>query len=98
MFIVGGDLNTARLCEKVWPGHGPFFERLSDSIFFDCFQKFHEKEEQTFFRKGSKNPFQDDHIFVSKNLAEKVKTCYVLNNENTRNLSDHIPIICEIDI
>jgi len=30
-FIVGGDLNTARLAEKVWPeyGHGPFFERLA---------------------------------------------------------------------
>jgi len=99
-FIVGGDLNSARLCEKVWPGygHGPFFKKLSESIFFDCFRKFHEKEEQTFFRKGCKRPFQDDHLFVSKNLADKVESCYVLNNEITKSLSDHIPIICEIDI
>ena len=48
-FIVGGDLNSARLAEKVWPGygHGPFFDRLSESPFFDCMMKFHEEEQQT---------------------------------------------------
>ena len=97
-FIVGGDLNTARLAEKVWPnhGHGLFFERMSKSIFFDCFQKFHTREEQTYFRKGSKWPFQDDHLFVSHDLAEHVKSCYVINNDFTRNLSDHIPVVAEI--
>ena len=31
--IIGGDLNSARLAEKVWPGygHGPFFERIDQS-------------------------------------------------------------------
>lgn len=97
-FIIGGDLNTARLAEQVWPGHGhgPFFERLKDSMFFDCCQKFHDTEQQTFFRNGGKHPFQDDHLFVSHNLADKVKSCNVLNNEYTRKVSDHVPLITEI--
>lgn len=99
-FIVGGDLNTARLAEKVWPGygHGPFFTRLSQSVFFDCHHKFHSTEEQTYFRKNSKFPFQDDHLFVSQDLAERVKSCNVLDNETIRNFSDHLPVIAEISI
>jgi exonuclease III len=99
-FIVGGDLNTARLAEKVWPGHGhgSFFRRLAESVFFDCHQKFHESEEQTFFRAGSKYPFQDDHLFVSHDLADCVKSCYVLDNEVVRSFSDHIPVVAEIGI
>jgi len=99
-FIVGGDLNTARLAEKVWPkhGHGIFFEKLERSIFFDCHHKFHEREEQTFFRKGSKYEFQDDHLFVSRDLADCVKSCHALNNEITRSVSDHIPIVAEIEM
>ena len=60
-------------------------------------RKFHKTEVQTFFRKGSIHPFQDDHLFVSKDLFEIVNSCYVLNNQVTREVSDHIPIICEID-
>ena len=99
-FIVGGDLNSARLAEKVWPGHGhgPFFERLTESVFFDCHRKFHDVEQQTFFRSGGKYPFQDDHLFVSHDLAKQVRSCDVLNNEVTRNVSDHIPLLAEIAI
>ncbi|MDH5779204.1 MAG: endonuclease/exonuclease/phosphatase family protein [Candidatus Bathyarchaeota archaeon] len=99
-FIVGGDLNTARLAEKVWPGHGhgPFFERLSKSIFFDCFQKFHDKEKQTIFHPGGKHPFQDDHIFTSHDLADRVESCDVIDTTTTRRLSDHIPVIAEISL
>jgi exonuclease III len=99
-FVVGGDLNTARLAEFVWPrhGHGHFFERLAKSIFFDCHRKFHNIEQQTFFRNGCRYPFQDDHLFVSYDLANKVKLCEVLNNEFTRNLSDHIPLVAEVEL
>lgn len=99
-FIVGGDLNTARLAEKVWPnhGHGPFFEELKHSVFFDCHQNLHGSEEQTIFRHDSKYPFQDDHLFVSHNLADRVKSCYVLSNDAVRSFSDHIPLVAEIDV
>jgi len=100
MFIVGGDLNTARLAEKVWPGHGhgPFFERLNRSILFVCFRKFHHEEQQTIFRPGGKHPFQDDHLFTNHDIADCVKSCNAINNAATRSLSDHIPIIAEINL
>lgn len=99
-FIVAGDLNSARLAEEVWPnhGHGPFFERLSDSIFFDCMRKFHEEEQQTYFRKGVSLPWQDDHVFVSHDIAERVISCDVLKNSFTQKYSDHIPIILELEL
>lgn len=99
-FIVGGDLNSARLAEKVWPGygHGSFFARLEDSPFFDCMGKFHDKEQQTYFRHDVKRPWQDDHLFVSHNLAEKVVSCEVLNNKITQQVSDHRPIMAEINL
>jgi hypothetical protein len=74
-------------------GTASFFERLSKSIFFDCFRKFHAGEEQTYFRKNSRWPFQDDHIFVSQDLADKVEKCYVLNNDDQlKKFSDHLPV------
>lgn len=98
-FIIGGDLNTARLAETVWPGHGhgPFFQKLAKSIFFDCHHKLHTNEEQTYFRPNSKHPFQDDHLFVSHNLADHVKSCHALSNETTRSISDHVPLVAEIN-
>lgn len=89
---------SSRLAEKVWPrhGHGPFFERLSKSIFFDCHQALHGREEQTILRKGSKYPFQDDHLFVSHDLASNVRSCFTLDNEIVRSLSDHIPVVAHL--
>lgn len=92
--IVGGDLNSARLAEKVWPGygHGPFFERIDQGYFVDCRQLFFPEEIQTIFRPGQTLPFQDDHIFVSQNIANRVEDYRVLHNEITRKVSDHIPV------
>jgi len=99
--IVGGDLNSARLAEEVWPGHGhgPFFEQIDKGDrWVDCCRKFHPSEIQTFFRADSSNPFQDDHIFTSCDLESRIKTANVINNEVTRRVSDHIPLVVEIDL
>jgi hypothetical protein len=98
-FIVGGYLNTARLAETVWPGygHGPFFERIRTSMFFDCTSKFHDHELQTYFRKGGK-PWQDDHLFVSHDLADHIMSCNVINNETLQTFSNHIPLVAELEL
>ena len=98
--IIGGDLNSARLAEEVWPeyGHGPFFERIDAGRFFDCHRKFHSEEVQTIFRPGQIHPFQDDHLFVSADLADRVVACEVIHNDVTRKVSDHIPVVAEIAI
>jgi endonuclease/exonuclease/phosphatase family metal-dependent hydrolase len=98
--IVAGDLNSARACEGVWPdsGHARFFERIGKGPFIDCHWKFHQKEIQTFFRKDTQLCLQDDHIFASPDMASRFTCCDVLDNKTTRRLSDHIPIVAEIDI
>jgi exonuclease III len=99
--IVGGDLNSARFCEKVWPGngHGPFFERIdSGNPWIDCCRRYNPTELQTFFRPNGVHPFQDDHIFVSRDLSDCLRSCNVLDNSLTRSASDHIPLIAELDL
>ena len=97
--IVGGDLNTARLAETVWPGkgHRAFWDRMEESSFVDCCQRVNMKELQTFFRVNSKHPFQDDHLFVSSNLVSGLKDCDVIHTDVTRMVSDHIPLFIVLD-
>lgn len=98
--VVGGDLNSARLAEEVWPGygHGDFFKHMDESEFVDCCQKINGREIQTFFRNKAVHPFQDDHIFISKNLAEEIQKCDVIDTQVTRRVSDHIPMYIELAI
>jgi exonuclease III len=99
--VIGGDLNSARLAEKVWPGngHGPFFERIdSGDPWIDCCRRFHLTEIQTFFRDNCAHSFQDDHIFASRDLSRCIKSCVVMNNDLTRSVSDHIPLVVELDL
>jgi endonuclease/exonuclease/phosphatase family metal-dependent hydrolase len=97
--IVAGDLNSSRACEQRWPGsgHGPFFKRIETGPFVDCHWKFHAKEIQTFFRKDTRWCLQDDHIFASPDVAKRFTSCDVLDNKTTRQLSDHLPIVAEVD-
>jgi hypothetical protein len=99
--IIGGDLNSARLAEDVWPdcGHGPFFERIDrGEVRVDCCRRFHPKEVQTFFGANCIHLFQDDHIFVSPGLGDCIRSCEALNNDITRRVSDHIPPVAEIEL
>jgi len=98
--IVGGDLNSARLAETIWPrcGHGPFFERIdAGDRWVDCCRRFHPEEIQTFFRKNGVHPIQDDHLFVSLDLGDHLHACDVIDNDVTRRVSDHIPIVTILD-
>lgn len=97
---LGGDLNSARLAESVWPGygHGPFFERLGRGPFVDCHRRFAPEEVQTFFRSDSVHPFQDDHLFVTPDLSARLVSCDVILNEVTRRVSDHIPLLATLSL
>jgi exonuclease III len=99
-FMIGGDLNTCRLAEKAWPrcGHAEFFDEIEAKGFINCFWKLHGREEQTFFRSGQDFPFQDDHIIVSPDLGDCLRSCQVLHNDDTLRLSDHIPLVTEFGI
>jgi endonuclease/exonuclease/phosphatase family metal-dependent hydrolase len=99
-FIVGGDLNSCRLIDKVYriTSHNEFFDRIEAGRFFNCHRKFHAGEQQTFWGSGIRNPYQDDHLFVSADLAGRVVSCEVLDNTKLRELSDHSPVAAELQI
>ena len=100
--IVGGDLNTARLAETVWPGRGhrQFWERIDNpgGNLIDCCHRINGREIQTIFRKGSVHPFQDDHLFISRDLGSRLETCDVIDTQVTRTVSDHIPLYMELGV
>ncbi|HST03570.1 MAG TPA: endonuclease/exonuclease/phosphatase family protein [Chloroflexia bacterium] len=103
-FILGGDLNASRLFDKVYPNayasdaHGDFFDWIESHGFVNCHKMFHETEEQTVFTPQTKHPYQNDYLFVSEGLRPFVTSCYVLNNSETLKLSDHIPVVLELDV
>lgn len=97
-FVVGGNLNSCRLIDKVYgtTEDGEFFDWVESNGFFNTHKKFHEEEQQTFWGGKDCNPYQDDHLFVSGGLIDKVKSCHVVNNEHTRKLSDHSPLVIDL--
>jgi len=95
-FVLGGDLNLSRNYDTVYgtTHHTEFLEGLSTRGYFDCMRKFHTEEQQTFWRKGMTNAYQDDHIFVSSDLAARVVSCNVADRAG---LSDHSPLMLSLE-
>ena len=50
---------------------------------FLIFLIFDKRAARAYFRHDVTRPWQDDYLFVSYNLAEKVISCEVLTNEIT---------------
>jgi exonuclease III len=98
-FIVGGDLNSARLAETLWPGygHGPFWERIARGPFVDCYQRFHAEERRTVFHPRGTSPLQDDHLFMSRDLVPGLRSCEVVEDVVTRRVSDHVPLFAVVE-
>ena len=44
------------------------------------------------------DPWQNDYIFASENLSEKLVSCAVDNSKAVQELSDHNPIVASLDI
>jgi endonuclease/exonuclease/phosphatase (EEP) superfamily protein YafD len=102
-FILAGDFNSCRLANEAWPGyrHLEFFKRVeADYGMFNCYWQKHGEERRTYWKdcQGAGNPFQDDHIFVSSDLGPAVRSCEVLDYEQFRGISDHAPIMAELDL
>ena len=89
-FVLGGDLNLSRNYDKVYgtSHHTEFLDGLIARGFFDCMRKFHSEEQRTFWGRTT-HDYQDDHVFVSQDLATHVTACDVIDRAD---LSDHSPL------
>jgi endonuclease/exonuclease/phosphatase family metal-dependent hydrolase len=89
-FIVGGDFNLSRNYDKVYgtTHHTEFLDGLPARGFVDCMREAFGDEQQTFWGR-TKNAYQNDHIFVSQDLAPSVVSCEVADRGGR---SDHSPL------
>lgn len=96
-FILGGDWNTSLLFDKVYGprGNAEFFARMRDTGWYTAMKKFHETEVQTYYSPG-KGPYQLDHVFLTSDLYDGLKTAEVLPTPKVLSTSDHAPIVLEI--
>jgi exonuclease III len=106
-YIVGGDLNTARAAADAWPanGHREFWEEI------DTRWELHEHlpegghERQSYWREWRRgqaptigNSLQDDHVFLDATTFAQPARCLVWDTKQVRDLSDHGPIVVDIDL
>jgi exonuclease III len=93
--VVGGDINTSRAYSK---RHAEFFNRIAAAGVHDCHWSKCGRETPSFWGKQSTAViYQDDHFFASPSLAGAVSDCWVDDNPLTRSLSDHGPVVLDID-
>lgn len=99
---MGGDLNVSvqfdEQYKNQYPSNELVFKRLEDFGLENCTKKFYQKHVQTHVHNRSDYEWQDDYLFVSKNITEKVVNCQVISNPDILNYNDHFPVSIEIDI
>ncbi len=93
--LVGGDLNSQR---KYGPRHAKFFGALEATGMHDAYFGKHGEEGWSFWGKQAKNKYQDDHFFVSESWAPRVRSCEIINEGIVRTVSDHGPVVLEMDL
>ncbi len=93
--VVGGDINTSRAYSA---RHKAYLSRLIQSGVHDCHWAKHQREAPSFWGRQSRGAkYQDDHVFASDALAGAITACWVEDNPLTRLLSDHGPVVLDLD-
>lgn len=107
--IVAGDFNWNVIWDKEhlkYPLHGTFTDVVNLLKQFEIFSVYHtftnvkfgsEKEPTLYFRKNKKTSYHIDYVFASRNLVNAVKLFSIGKYENWISLSDHMPLIAELD-
>jgi endonuclease/exonuclease/phosphatase family metal-dependent hydrolase len=95
--LVGGDFNASRLLDRTLGerGNKEFFDRIASEGFVSLHRKFHDMDEQTFFKKG-KGRHQLDYLYGDAKVAAQARSCCVVPYEEVREYSDHAPLVVEL--
>jgi endonuclease/exonuclease/phosphatase family metal-dependent hydrolase len=95
MSIIGGDFNISRRYSRK---HQAYFDRLLKAGVHDCHWAKNGREVPSFWgRQSLAAIYQDDHFFASPSLAGLVRDCQVVDNPLTRLLSDHGPVVLDLE-
>lgn len=94
--LVGGDFNCSRLLDEPIPrGNAEFFDRLENDGFVSLHRRFHDSDEQTFFRKGRRG-HQLDYLYADTTLAGRADDCRVIPRQIVESYSDHSPVVAKL--
>jgi len=98
--VIGGDLNASLQIDpqQVGNSHKVFFDRLREFQLVNCFDNHYQDFVQTHRHSRSDKPWQNDYFFISKKLEKSLEKCEVVSNETVHKLSDHNPVIIELNI
>jgi endonuclease/exonuclease/phosphatase family metal-dependent hydrolase len=97
-FVVGGDLNSSRHFDAVYKRrtHAAFLAKMSAIGAHDCLFTLHGRETQSYWGRA-REAYQVDHLFVDAGAASRVRACDVLTTDATRKLSDHSPVVLDLE-
>jgi len=87
-FLLVGDFNLH--------GEEPGYKTLSTAPLIDCYHALHPFESGITF-EGVHPPQLFDYIFASPDLANQLRSCYVLDTSDVRAASDHFPVVAEFE-
>lgn len=95
--IFGGDLNVDRLLDEVYGGrrHSEILSRLEKQGLFHVNSRL---PKGTRTNAMSKHPYQIDHFFVSESLRESIEDVQVVAGSRIRSLSDHFPVLLDLNL
>jgi hypothetical protein len=97
--LVGGDFNASRLLDETLGdrGNNEFFDRIAAEGFLSLHRRFHDADERTFSQEG-RGPHQLDYLYADGQVASAVTRCDVIPYEQVEGLSDHAPLVADIDV
>ena len=98
--ILWGDFNASIQFDKRQKreSHHILFEQVKNFGLIDCLGSFHEELVQTYRHNQGNEPWQLDYLFLSERLEDKLENCYVIDESNVMKLSDHNPVVAELNI
>ncbi len=101
-WIIGGDFNLCETLDVPQPrGNREFLDRMNDAGFYECLRGLNSGElVPTYGFVDGAGVNQLDYLYVSKDLQPKISSCKAGDIEEIfgGKLSDHLPIIGEIDV
>jgi len=98
--ILAGDFNASLQFDEQQKGnsHRILFERIQNFGLVDVFPYNKANPVQTWRKENVKTKWQLDHFFVSEDLVGKIVKAEVLFDANIERLSDHNPMLVEIQL
>lgn len=99
--IMGGDFNVSIQWDEKYSGKDPshklIFDIIKDLGMINCTKKNYGEHVKTHTHSKSDFPWQNDYVFISKNLEDFLVSCKVHNDQKNLAFSDHYPVQIELD-